>query len=88
MVLSEFIKTHGWQQISGLRSGRVMSVEVDFINDKHQEDQTELDVGIYNEEELEELFEYFCRENRFPSNTVTDVRIVKIADSFEKLENF
>ena len=86
MILSEFIKTHGWQQTAGLKNGRVMSVQITFLNDKHQEDQTELDVGIYNDDELEELFDSFCRENNLPSDTVTGVRIVKIAYSFEELE--
>lgn len=62
-----------------------MCVDVGFIDDKGREDETQMDINAYDELELSRLFAVFCKENKFPTNTVTSVVIVQIADAMEEL---
>jgi len=88
MRLKECIRKNGLQiEVDTLK--RWQSVDIDFINADGREDETQFDVkavctrsGI---DELEKLYRDFCRENRFPENTVQSVTVVKNANSLEKL---
>lgn len=62
-----------------------MCVDVGFIDDEGREDETQMDINAYDEQELSSLFADFCKENKFPTNTVTYVTIVQIADTMEEL---
>lgn len=68
---------------------KYQTVDISFINSDGKEDETEFDVtGINTKsgiEELSILFDDFCRENGFQTNTVTSVIVVKSANSFSEL---
>lgn len=63
-----------------------MSVNIGFMNDENREDQTQLGIMAYDEDERSDGFKDFCHENRFPQNTVTYVGVVQMADNMEELE--
>ena len=86
MTIKQYIKKYGWEIECNPQMCRAMSVNIGFINDENREDQTQLDIMAYDEGELSNLFKDFCRENRFPQNTVTYVGIVQMADNMEELE--
>lgn len=85
MNIKQFIRKHGWQIECNSKPGRVMCVDVGFIDDEGREDETQMDINAYDEQELSRLFVDFCKENKFPTNTVTSVVIVQIADTMEEL---
>jgi len=85
MTVKQWIKKHGWQRDCDARRCRYMSVDVGFVNSEGREDETQLDIGAYDMEELSSLFADFCRENKFPQNTVHGVTIVKMAGTMEAL---
>lgn len=62
-----------------------MSVDIGFVNDDGREDETQMDINAYDEQELSKLFTSFCKENKFPINTVTYVTIVQIANTMDEL---
>ena len=62
-----------------------MSVTIGFINDKGQDDETQLDNPPYDERDLSSLFSEFCKENGFPDDTVTYIYIDQMAESMEAL---
>lgn len=64
---------------------RTMSVDIDFVNEEGMMEETQMDINAYDEQELSKLFAAFCKENKFPINTVIYVTIVKIADSMDEL---
>lgn len=67
------------------KPGRAMSVDIGFADKEGREDETQIDINAYDEQELSELFADFCKENQFPINTVTCVAIVQIADTIDEL---
>lgn len=85
MNIKQFIKKHGWQMENTSKQGRAMSVDIGFVNDEGREDETQMDINAYDEQELSKLFTAFCKENKFPINTVTYVTIVQIADTMDEL---
>lgn len=90
MNIKECIKKNGLQtEVNELK--RYQTVDVSFINSDGNEDETEFDVSFMGtkagEDELSQLFADFCKENKFKTNTVLSVTVVKSADSFEELEN-
>ncbi|MDY2752331.1 MAG: hypothetical protein SOV22_01865 [Blautia obeum] len=85
MTIKQFIKKHGWQIECDSKPGRAMSVDIGFLDHRKMEDETQMDINAYDEQELTELFADFCKENQFPTNTVTYVTIVQIADTMEEL---
>lgn len=62
------------------------SVTIGFIDADGKDDETEFDVYRVDTsaglEELAQLFNDFCAENNFPTNTVQSVRVVKSADDY------
>ena len=85
MNIKQFIRKHGWQMECNSKPSRVMWMDVGFIDDERREDETQMDINAYDEQELSRLFVDFCKENKFPTNTVTAVTIVQIADTMEEL---
>lgn len=67
------------------KPGRAMSVNIGFVNDEGRENETQMDINAFDEQELSKLFTAFCKENKFPINTVTYVTIVRIADTMDEL---
>lgn len=86
MTVKEFIRKKGWNIECDSRSGRWMSVNVSFVNSAGKDDETSFDIAAYSVKELTELFRDFCKENRFPNNTVFGITITAMASTFEKLE--
>lgn len=85
MTIREYLKKNGWQIECKPELCKAMSVTIGFINEKKQEEETQMDILAYNEKELSSLFSEFCKENGFPQNTVTYIDVVQIAESLEKL---
>lgn len=88
MTIKECISQNGYQtEISRIK--RFSSVDVSFINTEGKDDETQFDVmDVLTESginELSELFDEFCKENKFKNNTVYAVTIVKSASSLEEL---
>lgn len=87
MTIKQFINKYGWQRECDLKPGRIMCVEIYFINSEGREDQTQMDIHAYDDDELEVLFEHFCNENGFSSDTVIGIEIIHIADNMEELNS-
>lgn len=85
MTIKEYIRKKGWQRECDSKVCRAMSVDIGFLNDKRQHDETQFDIRAYDVDELSQLFSEFCNENGFRKNTVTNITIVKMADKMEKL---
>ena len=85
MTVREFIETKGWGFEASLHH-HYMTVRIQFINSDNREDETEFDIFAYDVDELISLFETFCKENNFTTDTVTDVYVVKSARTMEVLE--
>lgn len=85
MTIRQIIKKYGWQMKCDVKPGRFMSVGIGFMNEKGKEDETQMDINAYDEQELSELFADFCRENQLLDDTVTYITIVQIADTMDKL---
>ena len=67
------------------KTGQAMCVDVGFADNEGREDETQMDINAFDEQELSRLFADLCKENKFPINTVTYVTIVQIADVKEEL---
>lgn len=65
------------------------TVDIAFINSDGRDDETEFDVSFLGTRagvsELRMLYANFCKDNGFPTDTVTSISVVKSADSFEEL---
>ena len=88
MTLKEFVEKNGKEKcVSKMRQWQ--SVIIGFINADGKDDETEFDVYRVDTsaglEELAQLFNDFCAENNFPTNTVQSVRVVKSADDYSGL---
>ncbi len=91
MKISKVIKQFGWQidcDVPEVFS--CANVDVDFVNSETGVvDETQFE--IYNPftkagvQELETLFDQFCRENSIKSNAVISVTIVDLAEEMEAL---
>lgn len=90
MNVKEWIKKNGLQmEVHDLKRHQV--VDIGFINSDGNEDETEFNVSSIGTKagvnELSQLFAHFCKENKFKTNTVISVIVVKSTDSFKELEN-
>lgn len=85
MNVKQFIKEYGWQMECASRLGKAMSVNIGFTNNAGEDDEAQMDINAYDEQELSTLFDDFCKENGFSTNTVNYVVVVKIADSMDDL---
>ena len=65
MNIKQFIRKHGWQMECNSKPGRVMCVDVGFIDDEGREDETQMDINAYDEQELSRLFADFCKATEF-----------------------
>ena len=71
--------------------GTYACIRIGFEDDKGRDDETEFDIVLKdmlkdNGQELSDLFDTFCEENKFKSNTVEWIEIVAQADSKKELE--
>lgn len=84
MTIKTLIKKQGWIRSVETKPCRAITVAIDFLN--HGDlDQTEFCINAYNVNELHDLYQQFCKEERIPQNTVQEIIIV--AYHMEKPEN-
>ena len=83
MTVREFIKKNGWQADCDIHKAKRMSVDIDFLNQNKEEDETQFDIAAFDVKELATLFADFCKENKFALNTVTNVVIVAVDDEMD-----
>lgn len=87
MTVRQYIKENGWNwDVKEAGTWRVCTVDIGFINSDGDQDETEFDISGLNVNELAQLFTDFCKENRFPMNTVTGITVKAVAASFKELE--
>lgn len=89
MTIKECIKNKGIQvKVSSLK--RWQSVNIQFFRPNGNEDETQLDVNRIGTEagkdELQELYNTFCKENGFNNDTVQNIIIVDSAFDYEDLK--
>ena len=63
-----------------------MNVDISFLNNEKAEDETQFSIRAYDVEELDQLFNDFCKENGFNRNTVTCIAIVQMAETMDELD--
>lgn len=86
MTIKQYVKKFGWNMDCPVTGPyRVMSVDIGFINDEGREDETQFDIRICDVEDLNNLFNEFCRENGYPRNTVYAITIAKVGGTFDDL---
>ncbi len=79
-----------WQVEASFKgSPKFANIDVDFIDENGNVDETQFSIeNPFTEEgerELEDLFDQFCRENRFTTDTVVSVTITDFAEKMELL---
>lgn len=62
-----------------------MTVQIHFSSKEAAEDEVEFCIPSWNTEELAELFTTFCKENHSTEVTITDVYIMRVANTVDKL---
>ena len=62
-----------------------MTVRISFSHDENESDEVDFCIEVENKAELNELFDTFCKENKFQNVSVSDICIVKVAASLEGL---
>ena len=87
MTIKQFFKNGGkWEiQCDTSIPYRAMTVNVGFINNGN-DDEVQFDIQAYNVEEINNLFNDFCKENSFCVSAVTYIRIVETAETIEQLK--
>ena len=81
------IKAITWEyECKRTKADKVMTVQIYFSHDECEEDETEFCIEAGNKEELSELFDEFCKENKFIDVQIDEIRVVRTASSFEELE--
>lgn len=85
MTVKEHIKQNGWKMETNIGIGdKVASVNVGFDNNG-REDETQFDIAILDSEELQKLFEEFCKEEGCKADSVLYVDVVASAPTFDDL---
>lgn len=89
MTIKECIKAKGIQtEVNSLKIWQ--SVNIQFFRPNGDEDETQLDVNRIGTEtgndELQELYNDFCKENGFNNNTVQNIIVVDSAFNYEDLK--
>ena len=84
MTVKECIKKNGWNVQENPQ--KAWNVDIGFINSETElEDETEFSICAYDEDDLQDLFEEFCKENKISSDTVIYVSVIQTANDFEEL---
>ncbi len=90
MTILECIRSKGMTIDCEVSLHRCGEVEVCFYNtDDGRDDATSFDINDplskQGENELDELFREFCKENNLPRNTVDEIRLTCVAESMDEL---
>lgn len=94
MTIKQFFKNDGaWSIECDLATSyRVMSVDIDFEYPDEEgeikEDETQFDISAYDENELNDLFKDFLKENkiRIKDVTIRSVTVVQVAKTIDDLD--
>lgn len=89
MTIKECLREDGIIISCNVTLHRCGEVEVFFRDENDEPDSTCFDVmdplGKRGENELDELYKEFCKENNFPRNTVDEIQLNCVAESMERL---
>ena len=85
MTIKQHINEYGWQMDCDSKPCRAMNVNVDFFDNEERIDETQFSINAYDVNELDGLFTEFCKENGFKRDTVSNIIIVEMADTIDKL---
>ena len=86
MTIKEFVEKNGWYFNTEDNGGGFWNVSIGFVNSADDnDDETEFSIKAYDVDELEELFDNFCKENELANNTVTYVSIVETVENEDEL---
>lgn len=84
MTIKDCIAKNGWNVPENPK--KAWNVDIGFMNSETDvEDETEFSICAYDADDLEDLFEEFCKENKIRSDTVIYVNVVEMKDDFEEL---
>lgn len=89
MNIKEFFKNGGkWDIQCDINIPyRAMTINIGFLNNNNKmDDEVQFNIKPYNVDELNELFNDFCKENDFHSPTITYISVVKTAETMELLD--
>jgi len=77
-TIKDYISQHGFNTSQVAMDDKVLSVTVlvSFM-DGNKEDSAEFEIGAENVEELNELYNVFCKETGIPADTVFAVSVTK-----------
>lgn len=64
---------------------RAMTVQIGFSHKETKFDETEFSIEAWNTRELTDLFDAFCKENKFEDVLVFGLYIVRVAATMDEL---
>ena len=80
------IKSTPWEWVCDMTdSFRAMTVQIGFSHRENETDETEFCIDTFNDQELAELFDAFCKENDFEDVKVNYISVVRVAASMDEL---
>lgn len=85
MFLSTFQKMNWNAECDMSVPYRAMTVQIGFSHNENDCDEVEFCINAWDAEDLTELFEVFCKENKFSSVSVYSISIVRVASSLDEL---
>lgn len=86
MTISQCLHKKGWNVACVTLGARYMIVHISFVNNEGVDDEVSFDIPAWSSKNLNECFTNFCKENKFPRNTVGCISIVAAAETLEKLQ--
>ena len=89
MTIKQWLDINGWAINPAATEGKFWRVHIGFIDSRNrEEDEAELAIRAYDLDELNELYDDFCRENKMTNDTVVYVAVIETSDSGEELDYF
>lgn len=64
---------------------RAMTIRIGFSHAEKEYDEVEFCIVSWDERELSDLFEQFCKENYFADVSICNISIVRVAESLDIL---
>ena len=80
MTIKEYIQKQGWSHEKEPILCQSMTVDIDFLNQHDQLDETEFTIEPYNVDELTKLYHQFCKEEQIAHDTIQGVTIIEYHD--------
>lgn len=90
MTIKQITEKVGWINESRTdttpNDWRYMNVKVCFVNNEGKDDETEFSIRVYDANELNNLFDDFCKENKYNRNSVSAIIITQVAPTMDILD--